>query len=342
MNPAIAYAVVPSIAHNYPTHPENNKRVPAILGALRKAGLTTKLIELEDPHIATWEQLIIVHSPRYLDTLLESISKAPTIVDPAPTYVTSRSFDCALEAAGAGIGLVDAVLDGRARSGFALLRPPGHHAFQDGAMGFCLIDNIAVAARHAQTRGIKRVFIIDFDVHHGNGTQDIFYTDSSVFFLSTHQEGIYPGSGGKDEIGHMEGEGFTLNVPLPIGTGDKSMQKVFVELVRPAAERFNPQLILVSAGFDAHWRDPLAALQFTTNGYYTLAVELDKLAGDLCNGKLVFFLEGGYDLSALTGSVASTFQALLGMEANDSLRTAPLPEPDITSLIEILQTIHKI
>nr|GMD49602.1 histone deacetylase 14 isoform X2 [Ipomoea batatas] len=245
-----------------------------------------------------------------------------------------QTFQESLMAAGAGISVLDSVVAASRVSqdppvGFALIRPPGHHAIPKGAMGFCVFGNIAIAARYAQrVHGLKRVFIIDFDVHHGNGTNDAFYEDPDVFFLSTHQDGSYPGTGKIDQIGAGQGEGSTLNLPLPGGSGDTAMRKVFDDVIAPCAQRFKPDIILVSAGYDAHMLDPLAHLQFTTGTYYMLASNIKQLAKDLCGGRCVFFLEGGYNLDSLSHSVADSFRAFLG-------------EPSLATMVDDLSFLYE-
>ncbi|GJT33618.1 histone deacetylase 14 [Tanacetum coccineum] len=235
-----------------------------------------------------------------------------------PTYATATTFEESLVAAGAGLSLVDYVVEASRISenppvGFALIRPPGHHAVPKGPMGFCVFGNVAIGARYAQrVHGLKRVFIIDFDVHHGNGTNDAFYDDPDIFFLSTHQDGSYPGTGKIDNIGCGNGEGATLNLPLAGGSGDVAMRTVFDEVIVPSAQRFKPDIILVSAGYDGHVLDPLANFQFTTGTYYMLASSIKQLAKDLCGGRCVFFLEGGYNLDSLSNSVADSFRAFIG------------------------------
>ncbi|XP_020579780.1 histone deacetylase 14 isoform X5 [Phalaenopsis equestris] len=248
----------------------------------------------------------------------ESNLRVPAIVNALEEFeLTSKTFQESLIAAGAGLSLVDSVVSASITSpnppiGFALIRPPGHHAIPKGPMGFCVFGNIAVAARYAQhVHGLTRVLIIDFDVHHGNGTCDAFYDDPNVFFLSTHQVGSYPGTGKIEQVGQGSGEGTTLNLPLPGGSGDYVMRSAFNEVIAPCAQRFKPDIILVSAGYDAHVLDPLAGLQFTAGTYYMLASSIKQLAKELCKGRCVFFLEGGYNLQSLSHSVVDTFRAFL-------------------------------
>ena len=257
-------------------------------------------------------ELNAAHQPGYIHGLKQAMSRAPGYVDSAPTYIVPESFEVARLAAGGAIRAVEAVLSGEAISAFALVRPPGHHAVADQPMGFCLFNNVAVAARHARLQpGIERVLIVDFDVHHGNGTQDIFYDDPSVLFISSHQEGIYPGTGALDETGAGAGQGFNINLPLPDGAGDDAFERLTAEIIAPAAARFRPNLMLVSAGFDAHWLDPLAGLQLTLNGYARLARSLAQIAQESCGGRLALTLEGGYHLRALAQSSAAHVRAML-------------------------------
>ncbi|KAM5577808.1 histone deacetylase 14 [Rosa sericea] len=323
----IIYAVAPAMGHNQEAHPESHFRVPAIVQALDKLELTpkfrgSKVIELQNFRPASVDDITSVHTRSYVSGLEKAMDQASQdglifIEGSGPTYATVDTFQESLIAAGAGIALIDSVVAESKTSrdpptGFALIRPPGHHAIPKGPMGFCVFGNIAIAARYAQrAHGLKRVFIIDFDVHHGNGTNDAFYEDPDIFFLSTHQDGSYPGTGKFDEIGHGDGEGTTLNLPLPGGSGDTAMRTVFDEVIVPCAQRFKPDIILVSAGYDAHALDPLASLQFTTGTYYMLASSIQQLAKDMCGGRCVFFLEGGYNLDSLSYSVADSFRAFL-------------------------------
>ncbi|KAF8018988.1 hypothetical protein BT93_H3769 [Corymbia citriodora subsp. variegata] len=281
------------------------------------------IVELPTVKPASVDDLLHVHTRAYVSGLEKAMDKASEkgiifIEGSGPTYATATTFQESLVAAGVGMALVDSVVDAsritqNPPTAFALIRPPGHHAIPKGPMGFCVFGNIAIAARYAQrVHGLKRVFIIDFDVHHGNGTNDAFYDDPDIFFLSTHQDGSYPGTGKIDEIGVANGEGTTLNLPLPGGSGDVAMRTVFDEVIAPCAQRFKPDIILVSAGYDAHVLDPLASLQFTTGTYYALASNIKQLAKELCGGRCVFFLEGGYNLQSLSYSVADSFRAFLG------------------------------
>ncbi|PWA89130.1 histone deacetylase 14 [Artemisia annua] len=323
----VVYSVAPALGHNMEQHPESSLRVPAIVTTLEKMHLTPKfrgseIIQLQNFRTATVEDIASVHSRSYVSNLEKAMEWASeegvvSINSSGDTYATATTFEESLIAAGAGLSVVDSVVEASKVSkkppvGFALIRPPGHHAIAEGPLGFCIFGNVAVAARYAQrVHGLKRVFIIDFDVHHGNGTNDVFYDDPDIFFLSTHQDGSFPGTGKIDDIGCGSGEGATLNLPLPEGTGDIGMRTIFDQVIAPSAQRFKPDIILVSAGYDAHVLDPLAYFQFTTGTYYMLASSIKQLANDLCGGRCVFFLEGGYNLKSLSNSVAETFRAFI-------------------------------
>lgn len=332
---------VPSLEHNHPTHPENAKRVPAILDALAADAALTALLQYQpDPPPATEEQLAWVHDSNYIPALREVMAKAPAYIDQAPTYISPKSFEAATNAAGAALAAVRTTIETGTVS-FALIRPPGHHAPPEGAMGFCLFNNIALAARQALDFGLGKVMIYDFDVHHGNGTQDAFYEDPNVLFISSHQWGIYPGTGAADETGVGAGHGTTINVPLPEGAGDQAFAQILTQIVAPAAQRFEPDILLISAGYDAHWRDPLAGLQLScAGGYHQLGTKLTEIAQAYCHSRLVFILEGGYDLPALSQGVRHTLRGSLGLEPDDPLGPAPRAEPNLASLLTKLKHIH--
>jgi acetoin utilization deacetylase AcuC-like enzyme len=235
-----------------------------------------------------------------------------------------------------------AVIDGRVNNAFALVRPPGHHAMPGHGMGFCLFGNVAVAAQAArQDRGLERVLIVDFDVHHGNGTQAMFEEDPAVCFISTHQYPYYPGTGAAREVGRGAGQGTVVNIPLSPGAGDRVFQQVYQQVVIPVARRFAPDLVLVSAGFDAHWDDPLAGLGLSLGGYAWITRTLVELAAELCGGRIVFTLEGGYHLEVLSHAVLNSFHALLGEAVvEDPLGPSHGSEPDVAEYIVALRRLH--
>ena len=328
------------LEHDLPSHPENARRLKRILSTLEDDGILTRLRLLE-PHPATAEELQRVHTPRHIEQVQRKAQAGGGNLDP-DTYVSPRSFDAALMAAGGVVRAVEAVLAGEIANGFALVRPPGHHATATRAMGFCLFNNVAVAARAALAGGkVERVFIADFDVHHGNGTQETFADDPAVFYFSSHQYPYYPGTGHWHETGHGAGEGTLLNVPLPPGVGDAGYAQVFTELVWPLAERFRPDLILVSAGYDAHWSDPLAQMNLSLTGYAWLGQELVRLAGQLCGGRIVFTLEGGYQLDVLACGVLNAFHAMMEEDTiADPFGPSPHPERPVDALVARLKEVH--
>jgi acetoin utilization deacetylase AcuC-like enzyme len=313
---------------NGPGHPERPARLRAIRDRLERAGLLGsgpgaggprarpetgagpgRLLEIE-PRPCPLEAIERVHARRHIEAMREACRRAPLRLDP-DTAVSEGSWDAALLSAGAALEACDAVMTGRAGAAFACTRPPGHHAEAERAMGFCMFNNVAIAAAHLKARhGLARVLIVDWDVHHGNGTQHLFEDDPAVFYFSTHQHPFYPGTGAAAERGRGRGAGATLNVPLPAGTGDEGYLRVFRETLRPEIDRFRPEFILISAGFDAHRADPLAGMSLTEAGYAEMTRLVKDAAAACCGGRIVSLLEGGYDLEALAASVEAHLLAL--------------------------------
>jgi acetoin utilization deacetylase AcuC-like enzyme len=337
-----AYAYDPLfLEHNLAGHPESRMRLERIMAVLREERLLDRMRHVP-PAPADVALLERIHDPTYVSGLQAFALAGGGHID-ADTYVARRSFDAARLAAGAAAGLVRAVLEGHVRNGIALVRPPGHHAVRAGGMGFCLINNVAAAAQTAlDDFGAQRVLVVDWDVHHGNGTQDIFYDSHRVCFFSTHQYPYYPGTGGVSETGAGAGLGGTVNVPLPPGVGDLGIRRVYAELLAPLAERFRPELILVSAGFDAHWDDPLAGLRLSLAGYWELAQAVRALAECWCAGRMVVVLEGGYNLAVLARAVADLCRALLGDDSPgaDPLGASPWPERGVEEVIQAVRRTH--
>lgn len=316
-------------AHFDQGHPECPERLEAIRTALQSAGLWQPYPKLE-PLALSAEFLSTVHSAEYL-RILETASLHAAWLD-ADTYTTKASWPLALGAAGGTAAVARAVWLGQARRGFALSRPPGHHATLRRGMGFCLLNNIAIGAHFLRTTpfdgvlNAQKIAIIDLDLHHGNGTQDIFWKRSDVFFMSTHQVPLYPGTGSVDEIGEGEGEGFTANFPLPPATGDTGFMAIMHELILPLLNRYQPEMLLVSFGFDSHWRDPLGHLMLSAAGYGKLIGLLTNWADRHCYGKIMVVLEGGYDLDAAAACGTAVVASLLGHTFDDPLGASPRPE----------------
>ncbi len=294
-----------------PNHPERPARLRAIMTHLQRQGLLDTLLLLS-PEPASEQWITRVHTPMYLQKLRAAVRAAPTSLD-ADTWVSKHSYDVARRAVGGVLLAVDMVIAGQAQNAFAALRPPGHHALPERAMGFCLLNHVAIAARYAQEKhGVARVLIVDWDVHHGNATQEVFYTDPSVLYFSTHQYPYYPGTGAASQVGAGAGQGTTINVPLAAGAGDSEIIEAFRKRLIPAATAFRPEFVLISAGFDAHQRDPLAQLQVTETGYAMLTRIVKDIADRHAAGRLVSVLEGGYDLDALARSVEAHLRVLAG------------------------------
>jgi len=330
--------------HDTGPHVESPSRLKRTEEHLRETGMLEKLVDIR-PRAAAVEELTTIHSPGYVTYVEDFARRDGGWLDP-DTVVSPASYNVALCAAGGLLEAVDAVMEGQVSSAFAAMRPPGHHATRWEAMGFCIFNNIAVAAMHAtDTHELERVLIADFDVHHGNGTQDAFYQNPHVMYFSTHQYPFYPGTGRVEESGEGAGAGTTLNVPLPAYCGDDQYLRVFDEILVPAAERFKPQLILVSAGYDAHWADSISMMQVSTTGYAGMVRALKGLADGLCGGKMVFTLEGGYNLDALASSIKATLDVLLDADSIDDPLGPPAAArgaPDIDNLLQAVKKTHQL
>ena len=314
--------------HEHPGHPERPQRLLAILRQLDEAGLRTRMVELVGRD-ATEAEVLSVHEPEVLAMQSELQSQGGGWVD-ADTYVRGDSPGIALRSAGATLVAVEAVLRGGVDRSFAAVRPPGHHATADTMMGFCLLNNVAIAVATARTLGATHIAVIDWDVHHGNGTQAIFDGDPDLLYVSTHASPYYPGTGAVAESGVGAARGTKVNVPLPLGTGDSGYAAAYDQVVLPALERFKPELILVSCGWDAHIRDQIGPMQLSTAGYTGIAQRIVLAADQLCDGKLVATLEGGYDEHALAWCASAFCEVLLGEEPTpDPEPLKPSPEPEV-------------
>jgi len=329
------------LEHDTGAHPESGSRLLAIMDNLDQVGLLKRLRAIEAER-ATFRDVARIHLPALFEEIRQMAERGGGNLD-LDTAVGPLSFEAALYAAGGTIAATRAVLNGDVESAFALVRPPGHHATRNRAMGFCLFNNLAISVAWALDRGqLSHIAIVDFDVHHGNGTQEAFAADPRVLYVSLHQYPFYPGTGHWRERGYGPGEGTCLNIPLPPGTGDKGYAQAFQQLVEPAVRRFAPEMILVSAGYDAHWADPLSHMLLSVSGYRRMADSLVELARELCEGRLVMVLEGGYDLPALSHGSATTLAAMLNQPYKDPLGPSPLPEQPVKKLLSTIAHWHKI
>ncbi len=307
-------------------HPESKERLLSIrrgldayphLEDLKRLGLRA----------ATEAELGLVHPASHIRAIQRSAGKPFAYLDP-DTAVSEASYEVAIHAVGGILQMIESLMSGEIDNGFAFVRPPGHHAEPDRAMGFCLFGNVALGAAYALKRfGLERVLVVDFDVHHGNGTQETFYRRQDVLFISTHQFPLFPGTGAFPEIGSASGKGFTLNFPLPAGTGDVTYGLLFDKIILPVAKTYRPQLVLVSAGFDAYLEDPLAGMRVTPDGFASMAGYLKALADTVCEGKMVLVLEGGYHLAGLQQSVLRVVDQMCG-------HPGPVPSPGRSDLFE--------
>lgn len=312
-------------------HPERPERIRVL------SDLLDRYPELQRVEVraALPEELALVHEEGYIERV-DRTRQIPGYAFDADTPVSPESFDTACLAAGGVLALLDEVMGGRLRNGFAFVRPPGHHAERRRAMGFCLFNNIAVAAAYLRKRhGLERVLILDWDVHHGNGTQHMFESDPGVLYISTHQYPFYPGTGDIDETGYGEGEGYTVNLPFPAGFGDAEYVEAFRTVIQPLTEQYEPQFVLISAGFDPHVRDPLAGMCVTEAGFAAMASSLQSIADEVAGGRCVAVLEGGYDLRALRDCSAAVLEQLQGRTA------APIQHPETSRAVPLLDAVRK-
>jgi acetoin utilization deacetylase AcuC-like enzyme len=315
------------------SHPERPERA-AVMIAMAEELHRDAMLALS-PREASPAEIELCHDPAYVAEVRHSATVPRYDFDP-DTHASPDSYRTALLATGGVLTAVEAVMDGAADNAFAIVRPPGHHALAGRAMGFCLFNNVAIAARYLiRRRGLKRVLVVDWDVHHGNGIQDIFYDSPEVLYFSTHQFPFYPGTGALDEVGFGAGAGYTINAPMPATFGDNEYLRVFDEVLAPVARQYRPEFILVSSGFDAHFRDPLGGMRVTEEGFAALARRVKRMAAEYCGGRMVAALEGGYDLQGLVDSGRRVIEEL-GREADEPLA----PVGDGERMIPIIERSH--
>jgi len=294
-------------------HPESPERLKAIMNKLAEEGLLERSVRIT-PRPASEETVALIHKPDYIHWVEERCREGTRCLDQSDTVVCPDSFQVALLAVGAATAAADWVVEKEKRRAFCAVRPPGHHAEANEAMGFCIFNNAAICARYLQKKhGARKVLIVDWDVHHGNATQNAFYADPTVFYFSTHQYPYYPGTGRETDTGVGNGRGYTMNVPLPAGSGDDEYVRAFRENLVPAMEHFRPDAVVISAGFDAHHQDPLAAMRVTEDGFAELTEIVKAIAERHADGKIISILEGGYHLTATSSSVARHLKVLMDL-----------------------------
>jgi acetoin utilization deacetylase AcuC-like enzyme len=321
-------------------HPESHHRLEVVYEMLKDEGIERRCGILT-PRPATQGELELNHSLNYINQIASSAGRSFTMLDP-DTTTSPKSWEAAQMAVGGVLVAIDKVMGGEVGNAFALVRPPGHHAEKSRGKGFCLFNNIAIGAHYARQKyRLDRILTVDWDLHHGNGTQNAFYEDPHVVYFSTHQYPYYPGSGGVNEVGEREGKGFTINVPLPGGQGDHDFAGIYQEILKPIASEFKPQLILVSAGYDIYFQDPLGAMKVTPEGFASLTSLIMDMAQSNCQRKLVITLEGGYHLNGLRDSMKSTLKELMGESIPSSSRREGKKLSSTEKIIEKVRGIHK-
>ena len=292
------------------SHPESPERLAAIYKMLNNPSMIRKFTQIEARE-ATHKEIETIHSPSYVEFIASTAGQKSVYLDP-DTATCPESYEIARLAVGGLCNAIDGVMDKKVDNAFALVRPPGHHAEADSAAGFCIFNNVAIGAMHAILKHhLKKILIVDWDLHHGNGTQHSFYNDPRILYFSTHQYPYYPGTGSLQEVGQGQGEGYTINVPLSVGAGDASFVKIFRKILQPAALEFKPDFVLLSAGFDTYFQDPLGGMRVTPEGFAALTRILLEIAGSCCQGRFVAVLEGGYHVAGLTKSVEAVLEEML-------------------------------
>ena len=326
------------LKHDLEGHPENAGRLSSIMEELNNSGLIKELIQIPARR-ASEEELLTCHTTEHISNVVEISGRGGGHLDP-DTYVNQYTADAAFLAAGSLIELTNKVVNGNIKNGYALIRPPGHHALPHNGMGFCIFGSVAIAAKAALLQDdIYKVAIVDIDVHHGNGTQELVAENKDILYVSTHQYPYYPGSGSITETG----QGNLLNIPLLGAEGDKAIILVYERAIIPALKKHSPDLIIVSAGYDAHWKDPLAGINLSLTGYAQLSRMLVQFANDNCNGRIVFALEGGYNYTVLAKGVSNSIKALLGRDDfEDPIGAPDFEETDVDNLLHQLRNVHNL
>jgi acetoin utilization deacetylase AcuC-like enzyme len=340
--PAPGYVYDPVyLEHDTGAHPESAHRLETIISDLDWKGIRQQLKHIP-ARAATFEELNSVHEAAYISRIETYSSQGGGWWD-ADTRISKGSYKAALYAAGGSIAAVEAVMKNEVNNAYALVRPPGHHATSNNAMGFCLFNNIAIAAKYAiKTFKMERVLILDFDVHHGNGTEEAFEHDPRVLYISMHQYPLFPGTGRISDTGHGTPGGTAIDIPLPAGCGDNEYRRVFEEIVVPVSRQFNPELILVSAGYDGHWADEMSNIRLTLDGYYYITRVIQQLADELCGGRSVYYLEGGYNLKVLSCAVNGTFYLWLGENYFDDPLGPPPHDFTPSGVDEVIKEVKRL